>query len=301
MENISDNIMFHYFHDSIKHPYIDGALTASDFERLLIRLLESKKLVSSTEWLDRFIASKLENKIALTFDDALLSQYDIAYPLMKRYGITGFWFVNTSPIKQVPIFMELFRRFKHEYFKDTNDYFNLFFQNYENKYKKSVSNEEVGNYLSSFPFYTFNDRKYRYIRDLLLTQNQYEELVKYMMQECGWFGDSYLNKIWLNAVQIKELAGDDNCIGLHSHTHPFNFKSLSKSDQFEEYEINQNIIQEVTGKKCTVMAHPVNSYSNDTFEVLKDLGVIYGFCSARKSGTYTNLELPRIDHTFIKY
>ncbi len=301
MKDVKDNIMFHYFYDSVKHSFIHGALDSARFEELVTVLLEKKKLINASEWLDRFKNNKVEGKVAFTFDDGLLSQYDIAYPILKKNNINAFWFVNSAPFNNTPINMELFRRFKHEYFKNPDDYYDLFFKQYEVEFKKSIPDAECENYLSNYSFYTFNDRKYRYIRDLLLTQDQYEELVLKMIKTCNWPMQDYISKIWLNKVQLKELSDSGHCIGLHTHSHPINFKRLNKKEQLREYESNQNAIIEITGKKSTVMAHPINSYNSDTLNVLKDLGVRLGFCSTNKLQEYSDLELPRIDHTLVNY
>lgn len=60
-----------------------------DFEKLLA-FLKTKKMIRLENW-------ESENDFyALTFDDVLLSFYENAYPLLKRYQIPFTVFVNTS-------------------------------------------------------------------------------------------------------------------------------------------------------------------------------------------------------------
>ena len=63
-----------------------------------------------------------QQHLCLTFDDALLCQYDIAKPVMDRFGITGFWFVYSSVFQGELEILEIYRYIRCVYF-DTIDKF----------------------------------------------------------------------------------------------------------------------------------------------------------------------------------
>lgn len=64
-------------------------VTVDDFENLL-RFLKTKNTIRLENWENE------NNFYALTFDDVLLSFYEKAYPLLKKYQIPFTIFVNTS-------------------------------------------------------------------------------------------------------------------------------------------------------------------------------------------------------------
>ena len=73
-------IMFHYFHNEI-HPPSQGSITQ---EQCLL-LFESirSSVIQPEEWIDKFRKGRLcSSDICITFDHGLLSQYDIAYPIL---------------------------------------------------------------------------------------------------------------------------------------------------------------------------------------------------------------------------
>ena len=69
-------------------------------------------------------------------------------------------------------------------------------------------------------------------------------------------------------------------IGLHSHNHPTLIEKLSYDEQKIEYEKCLNSISNILNKpknEIKFMSHPCGSYNNDTFEILKELGIELGF------------------------
>jgi peptidoglycan/xylan/chitin deacetylase (PgdA/CDA1 family) len=239
----------------------------------------------------------LENKVCLTFDDGLLSQYDIALPVLENYNLNAFWFVNTLPVTGKPIYMEIFRKFKHEHFNTSDEYYELFFRTYSYTFKEEISESDMNGYLNQFSFYTSNDRKYRFIRDKKLTQLQYENLILSLIEKEKWDINYAIKNTWLNESHIKTLNNKNHIIGLHSHSHPIGFNQLDYNKQYLEYKTNQDILHQITGKKPDCMAHPINSYNNNTLKVLTELNVKLGFCSNNSKVQFSNLELPRLDHT----
>lgn len=293
------NIMFHYFYDGLKHSFVHGALTNIDFELLLNKLISKNILVSATEWRDRFNNDYLEEKICLTFDDGLLSQYDIALPLLDKYKLNAFWFVNTLPLSGKPIYMEIFRKFKHNHFKTVDEYYELFFAAYSQIHKEEIKETDFNGHLNQFNFYSLNDRKYRFIRDKKLTQNEYEQLILCLIENEKWDISSAMAGTWLTESHIKALSNKDHIIGLHSHSHPLNLNQLDYNQQYFEYKTNKDILEQITGKKTDSMAHPINSYNKNTLTVLTELNIKIGFCSNNFNVQLSNLELPRVDHTLI--
>ena len=70
-------------------------------------------------------------KVCITFDDGLLSQYDIALPVLEKYQIKAFFFPHTSIFTNSVDYLETYRYFRTNYFNNINNFILLFFK-YQN-------------------------------------------------------------------------------------------------------------------------------------------------------------------------
>ena len=83
--------MFHHFHNE-KHLPSQGSLSANEFSNMLDWLNKSFNILEAEEYLNKFESSKLQpNDICLSFDDALLCQYDIAFTNIKKKKLKHFF------------------------------------------------------------------------------------------------------------------------------------------------------------------------------------------------------------------
>ena len=73
---------------------------------------------------------------------------------------------------------------------------------------------------------------------------------------------------------------------------------LSVSQQRQEYVQNSDYLAKLLHGIPIAMSHPRNSYSADTLDILRSLGIQIGFRALMKRGE-SLLELPRQDHAHI--
>jgi len=94
LQAVPHGIMFHHFHDD-KHVNGQGAISAQQLEHIIEHY--GNRLLSANEWFSKAKANCLDERdVCLTFDDALLCQYDIAVPVLEKHNLTAFWFVYSS-------------------------------------------------------------------------------------------------------------------------------------------------------------------------------------------------------------
>ncbi|SJZ43822.1 polysaccharide deacetylase family protein [Selenihalanaerobacter shriftii] len=298
-------VMFHHFHDESKHPKVQGSISAERLDNMIQFLQANKVILSANEWLYKALQDKLkENEICLSFDDNLRCQFDIAYPILKKYNLKVFWFVYTSPLEGKLERLEIYRYFRTVYFENIDDFYHVFFDYIEESdYKFRVSKALEGfipqNYLSDFSFYTDNDRTFRYIRDQILGPDDYRFLMDAMLKDYKVDLKSLRKKLWISKENIKELHNKGHMIGLHTHTHPTSIASLDINKQTNEYQINMKLLSEILGDYPVVMSHPCNSYNKNTIKLLKELKIKLGFRSNMKNNLNSMYEFPREDHANI--
>ena len=296
-------IMFHHFHNDKQHTKSQGSISAENLDNLL-KFIGLKNILPANEFYKRALTNNLKaHDICLTFDDNLKCQYDIALPVLESYGLTAFWFIYTSPLEGVRERLELYRYFRHNYFDSMDDFYAHFKDfagqsEFKGKIINGLKNFKSLDYLKEFPFYTNEDRIFRYIRDRLLDQSQYYKIMDEMMQEYKFNFKIIDNKLWMNKNCLKSLNEKGNIIGLHSHTHPTSIDKLNFMEQAEEYSHNYDIIYNVLGVKPQSVSYPCNKVNIDTLKIMKNLGIKIGFKATMKH-LMNNYEIPRIDHSII--
>ncbi len=291
-------LMFHHFHDNNIHVRGQGSLDLETFEKI-IKSFNPEGYLSPAEWVKAVEERALKpHHWCITFDDALRCQYDVALPVLDKLGFKAFWFIYTSIYEGHQERLEIYRHFINKTFPHINDFYEAFFRKVD--LDSRLKDVDIANYLSAHPFYSYNDRKYRFIRNNLLSTDQYNLVMEAFLQKYGYDIAENLPLLWMSRDQIRLLAEQDHMIGVHSHTHPYELKNLPASEQRAEYVKNFTMLTEIIQQKPICGAHPCDSFNQDTLVILKDLGIRIMFRSNMSNADhYTQFELPREDHSNI--
>ena len=307
--NFYHGIMFHHFHDGKKHLKGQGSITKDEFYKIL-NFIGLKNILNADIFFEKSKNNTLKNnEVCITFDDSVKCQIDVALPVLEDLKIKSFFFVYTSIFDGKPDYLELFRYFRTNYFENINKFYEEFYD---------VLNEDLNNFFLKnqkiiqakkikFPFYSFDDIKFRLVRDFFLTKSQYESIMFSLIKNKKLNHKDILNKLFFEKKDLINLDKLGHLIGLHSHSHPTKLEKLSYEDQKNEYKKNLNIISKVLDKsksKIKYMSHPCGSYNNNTLSILKELGIQLGFkqimtLEKEKGMTKINnstLEIARQDH-----
>jgi peptidoglycan/xylan/chitin deacetylase (PgdA/CDA1 family) len=293
--------MFHHFYDET-HPRGQGAISSSDFERMIEWLSTHYSLINADEYQRRVENNCLEKlDICLSFDDALLCQYEIAAPIMKRKALKAFFFVYSSPFSNMPDYLEIFRYFRTVAYENIDLFYSDFFDAAERSnptdFDVAKSQYNAAEYLSAFPFYSESDKWFRYLRDVTLGETKYNELMISLMKEKSFNIDDVMSKLWMKEEHLIDLKNHGHIIGLHSYSHPTKIHLLDTESQESEYQRNYDHLTKLLGTKIDVMSHPCGNYNSDTLSILKNIGMKVGFRSSMSTTSIeSNLEIPREDH-----
>lgn len=292
--------MLHHFHGGAHQP-TQGSIDAETF-RAMLELIGRDRLLSAEEWLSRAEAGALgPEHVCVTFDDALLCQYEIALPVLEALGLTAFWFVYTSVLRGEAEQLEIFRHFRTLCFEGVEAFYAAFFAEAEamipTTYRAEAKRFDPKKYLVHSRFYTDDDRWFRYLRDRVLDDGRYRELMHGMMRARSYDAEQAARELWVTSENVRRLSEGGHVVGLHSDTHPTVMAALPPERQKQEYARNQAELADLIGAPPRTMSHPCNSYNADTLAILSELGVTTGFRAdlAPVSGR-SALERPRIDH-----
>ena len=301
--SFTHSIMFHHFHND-KHLPAQGSLSSNDFSKMLDWLGDKFNLIGAKEYLKRFEQSHLtDNDVCLSFDDALLCQYDIAIPILQERGIDAFFFVYSSVFSGTPDNLEVFRYFRTNNFHDIDDFYSQFFKLVEIEFGRELeqhrSKYQKLNYLNAFPFYTENDKWFRYLRDQVLGTVNYEKLMLHLMASKNFVPSEIIKDLWMSEDELKEISKQGHLVGLHSYSHPTQMSKFSYQEQYKQYKKNLEHLNAVVGE-VVCMSHPCGDYNDDTLKILNELGIRIGFRSSLSETTIKGkFEIPRDDHANI--
>jgi peptidoglycan/xylan/chitin deacetylase (PgdA/CDA1 family) len=296
-------IMFHHFWDH-RHPAGQGAIGADDLVRLL-RYLGPARILKAEDWLERAVAGRLEpHHLCLTFDDALLCQYDVALPVLDDFGLTAFWFIYSSVFEGQLRKMEVYRYLRTVAYPTVDDFYAHFEEvlggsRYGDMAAQATAGFDPRRYLAEFPFYTDADRRFRFLRDRVLGHDPFEEIMDILVERAGLQAERLRHLLWMEDAHLKGLDDRGHVLGLHSYTHFTTLGEMSYAEQQREYLTNRRHLIAVTGHVPRAMAHPCNSYNQDTVAILDELGVEIGFRSNMVGAQGSRFELPRQDHALV--
>ena len=302
---MTHSIMFHHFHNNIHLP-AQGSISSEEFYDMIAWLGKRFNILDANNYTDKFISGTLnKTDICLSFDDALLCQYDIVIPVLEELNITAFFFVYSSALLGKSSNLEVYRLFRSSVYKNIDVFYKSFFEkliSVDNiRYVKHKEKFNLLNYLNQYSFYSKNDKWFRYLRDVFLSTDKYDEIMQEIMREKNFDTKAAKENIWMTEEQLLDIHLKGHKVGLHSYSHPTVISKLTIYEQTLEYKKNlQHLSKLLNCSNINSMAHPCGDYSNETLDILKNMGIKIGFCSNmiikdRKG----SLEVPREDHANI--
>ena len=175
-------IMFHHFHDDNIYKKCQGSINQDEFYKL-IEFIGRDNILDAGEFFNRFKENKLSEKnVCFSFDDSLKCQFDIALPVLEDLTIKSFFFVYSSIFTGQPDLIEVYRYFRMNYFDDVDEFYDSFFLELNDDLSKFFQEKDksIRNNKIKFPCYSINDIKFRLVRDELLSEDNYNDIMSKM-------------------------------------------------------------------------------------------------------------------------
>jgi peptidoglycan/xylan/chitin deacetylase (PgdA/CDA1 family) len=285
--------MFHYFHDNQEYKKVQGSISS---EELLLVLKSNKfNILSPSEWLDLFLEDRLQtNDVFLSFDDGLKEQIKIALPILEKFNIKGLFNIYTEPIISNEISnIEFYRYVRNHAFDSTDEFYKYFFKVVKLNYGVDVKKIHIGKYLSKYSFYSYNDKLFRFVRDVLLTI-EYHEIMQKIAKEKNVIIKNLVDTIYMNQDDIKKLNSSGHFTGLHSHHHSTVMDAMNYEQSLNDYSLNKSILEKLILKEITIAAYPLGKYNEDTIKALKNIDIQFGF-ESKKTDNSSSFKLSRVD------
>lgn len=289
-------IMLHRLHGGA-HPAVPGSISAEELADL-IQHVGRDRIVPAGDWLRRALMDELRpGDVCLTFDDNLRCQYDVALPVLRDYGLTAFWFVQTSVLQGHLERPEVYRTFRTRYFDDADTFYDAFYGVLDRtELTRGLRGFNPAQYAAETASASDAERRFRYVRDKLLGPARYREAMDRLIAAQGLTLRQLAQGLWMKPAHLYGLYAEGHLIGLHSHTHPSRLADLPPDEQRREYQTNFACLSQLLHAAPTTMSHPCNSYDEGTLALLRRLGIVLGFRADADRRTHDALEYPRANH-----
>ena len=274
--------MFHHFHDNGIHTKGQGSIDKDDFYKM-INFIGRNNILDADIFFEKFKNNKLKNnEVCLTFDDAIKCQIDIALPILEELKIKSFFFVYTSVFEGKPDNLEFFRYFRMNYFNSVNKFYDEFYKVLDKDLNSffEINKKKIDIMKKKYNFYSYEDIKFRLVRDIFLSKDDYEKNMILMLKEFKVDIENLKLKLFFDEKDLIKLDELGHTIGLHSHNHLTKIENLSYGEQKEEYSTNLNNLTKILKKSSDFIkscSHPCGSYNKNSLKVLKELGIDIAF------------------------
>lgn len=267
------------------YPFLDGIVSASpeSFEAQL-RFLQNRFNVINFNDLSGLMSSGAEvpdNSLVITFDDGYADNYEVAFKLLKSFGLTATVFVSTSFVDSgQPLWFD-----KSAYIIKAIPEGTVTLDS--GKYEFEVAENNREQIIAS-------------VRDLFVAHSN-EDRLRWLGQLEDQSGVSYDSEHLelvkpLTWDQIKEMSDNGIEIGSHTVSHPYLTRLSGDAMEFELSE-SKRVIEEKTGKTVRSIAYPAGAFDRNVQECARQWGYEFGISYKHEVREFTREDafaIPRI-------
>jgi peptidoglycan/xylan/chitin deacetylase (PgdA/CDA1 family) len=293
--------MYHYVRDSDATPFPEiRALPPALFEQQLDWLQQCYRLVSIDE-LEAAIAGAAplpDNAALLTFDDGFVDHYATAFPILRRRGVSGVFFMAGLPYEAAPRVLGvhkthfLLARLGAAEFSAA--------VRRECELAAAATGRRGGS--------VFGDDRWDYaderaVKDLLNHQlpiAESDRVLDVLFHQHLGSEAAFARDLYLSEAMVAEMAAGGMAFGYHTRSHRM-LSRLSAEEQLSELGDGVTWIRELAGQRRVPFCYPwggPKTYNADTRRILTECGYSVAFNTVRRRlvpGRDRRFELPRVD------
>ncbi|MBI5188265.1 MAG: polysaccharide deacetylase family protein [Nitrospirae bacterium] len=248
--------MYHYVRDRFETNSGIRGLTAEELEQQIRHLGEGFEFIGPEDIINYFTGERRrlpDRACLLTFDDGLKDHFKFVYPILKKYRISGIFFLITetfmegsvSTVHKIHLLREKL---------GTDEFTNLVLGNLKEKYSfkdgfKFLETDASDNY-------RWDDKKIAALKKLLNYKLPYkilEPLIGEIFNRC--FDSSIAKEFYLTKEEILEMDNGGMVMGSHTHTHRV-LSRLNGSELEGEIRDSKRYIEELTGRRFIPFSFP---------------------------------------------
>jgi peptidoglycan/xylan/chitin deacetylase (PgdA/CDA1 family) len=251
---------YHRIGDKDAAPYDPGlfSCTAEEFDWQIDYLQRHFRMTTLDEVLSLLSGeSRLaEPRVLITFDDGYIDNYQLAYPVLRRHGVQGVFFLPTSftGASRIPWWDEVAYIVKHARRKQ----FRL-------EYPRPQDFDLAGDGMERSIMCILRLYKEPEMRDHARFVEQLESACDSTRPGPG------AERCFLNWDEAREMQQGGMAFGSHTHRHEI-LSKLPAREQLEELRLSRQILEKELGRTIDTLAYPVgrrDTFSPETVDALR--------------------------------
>ncbi len=295
--------MYHYTRDlpHSRYPRIKG-LDGQLFERQLQFFKENFHVVSMEQVLDAQNGGKElpERALLLTFDDGYIDHYTVAFPLLKKYGFQGSFFIPGKTFTEHAVLDVNKIHFilasadmedlKKDLFQLLDDY------------------RAQGGYPPNSELYALYGKASRYdSADVVFTKRMLQAVIpeeirsamvaKLFDRYVGVSEECFSRELYMDKNQIRCMKQDGMFFGVHGYDHYW-LGGLEKGQMERDIETALDVMEPFLDRGAWVMNYPYGDFSEDVISYISTHGCVLGLTTQVRQavvGQDDRYLLPRLD------
>ena len=296
------SVFYHYVRD-VRRTAFPGikALSVADFAAQL-EWLEARFDVLDGATFERAVLTGVgfdRPTALLTFDDGFIDHYEHVFPLLRRRGLGGIFFVAGATLGSSPGLLNVHKT----HFLLSH----LGAGRFATDVAAALEREGVP---VPAPRADRREGVYRYdeapdvrIKRILNYEAPYavaNRVLSTLFERHIGEGGAFARQLYLSPAQVREMAQGGMTFGFHTETHPV-LSRIDLAAQRAELRNGPQLISDLTGQRTVSFCYPYgfsHTYNADTLSVLAECGYSMAFNTVRRETTFgreQRYELPRFD------
>lgn len=279
-------VMYHYVfdEDDTELNHLKGINTKM-FRSQIEFLSKEYQFISILDYLAFILEGKqLPSKSCiLSFDDGTADHYNYVYPILKEYGISGFFSVITSAIENrnpltVHLIHNIIEKFSpQEICSEMNKIISR-----NTLYSKILSLDYP---YSGYPYDTKERAAIKYQLNYCWNPTMTQDIVRQYHKTVFGSLEDFADKFYLKWKDVWEMEEHGMVIGNHSHRH-ISYSLLNESELKNDIKCSQTIMMDnIQNKKAlSLFTYPYgtkDSFNDSTIKCLKEFGYKLAFSCIR--------------------
>jgi peptidoglycan/xylan/chitin deacetylase (PgdA/CDA1 family) len=294
-------VMYHYVRDVVGSPFPNiKATTPHEFRRQLEDVRRSFQMPSLEGCLD-FLSGAWDPAVdlcLLTFDDGLRDHYENVFPILKRAGVTGAFFLPTAAIGGRRM---LAVHISHFLLADIGS------SELEKRVRALAGQRdiplppdpELDVVAATYRWDSAETARFKYLMNYQLLPEVSESLLRSVFVDILGDEEEFAQHLYMTWEEASEMQDSGFSIGGHTHHHRV-LTQLTESEQQDDLTQSTDLISSYLGSELRAFAYPYgkpSTYSSKTIELLKDLGYCCAFGTSVAHASHGDglWEIPRID------
>lgn len=264
-------LMLHGLTNEREHSGIGNSegihIHVDDFDQICDLLVNNYRVISLDEAVDRMVRNDpiRGGAVVLTFDDGYRSNYELGFPILRKYGLHGTIFVATDFVENGT--WQWWDRIEYALGHTENEEIQLWFSGEEFRHSLRTQEERKQAFLAMLPrVKSLPQETVRQSVGLI------EEALGKSLDSCDSPPSIYLPASW---AQLREMVESPHvAIGAHTHTHRILGRCQPETARWE-LTTCRDLLAARLGVTTPLFSYPnghIGDHTEQTKALVKDLG-----------------------------